>query len=297
MKFLSQLSRAGGVKLLLGGLVVSLLIGGSSKFSTPVRASDHDDGETNIKTKNTNLTDLYVFRQDWETGSTADANKLVFIMNTNPRSLPRQQYFFNTNAFYNFSVTRNPGNTNAAGSGANATVTGREDVRLAFNFGPPSAAGTQSISLTVSQFTNGNTTASNTQVLSNVGTTTAAAPLIGTSPAPAPVSNTINVGPIANTNGGQVTVFAGLREDPFFFDVEAFFRTRALLAGATGPTGSTFLSTTTATAQDFTKGYNVNAIVMSIPINLLQTSAGETCFDVWETITIPSTTAALGLPL
>jgi len=64
---------------------------GFSAFHNPVVASDHDDGETNIKSRNTNLTDLYVFREDWETNSNADQGNLIFAMNTNPRSLPRQQ--------------------------------------------------------------------------------------------------------------------------------------------------------------------------------------------------------------
>ena len=32
-------------------------------------------------------------------------------------------------------------------------------------------------------------------------------------------------------NGSTVGIFAGLREDPFFFDVDQFFRVRAGLAG------------------------------------------------------------------
>ena len=40
-------------------------------------------------------------------------------------------------------------------------------------------------------------------------------------------------------------------------------------------------------AVDFAKGYNVNAIVLRVPIQLLQQGApGITTFDVWESISV-----------
>lgn len=57
-----------------------------------IKASDHDDGEVELKGRNLNLTDLYVFR-DKDQNSAANDDDLVLIMNTNPRSLARQQYF------------------------------------------------------------------------------------------------------------------------------------------------------------------------------------------------------------
>src|SRR4028119_782016 len=86
----------------LGGLLLglTLLIGVSA---SNIKASDHDDGETEIKSRHLNLTDLFVFREkDQNPGAGSD---LVFIMNTNPRSLARQQYYFSTIARYEFNVT------------------------------------------------------------------------------------------------------------------------------------------------------------------------------------------------
>ena len=48
--------------------------------------------------------DLFVFREGDQTGVAADNDNLIFIMNTNDRSLARQQYYFNTNARYEFLV-------------------------------------------------------------------------------------------------------------------------------------------------------------------------------------------------
>jgi hypothetical protein len=38
---------------------------------------------------------------------------------------------------------------------------------------------------------------------------------------------------------------------------------------------------------DFAKGYNVNAIVVSVPVSFLANGTGATTFDVWETISLP----------
>lgn len=234
-----------------------------------VVASDHDDGETQIKSRNLSLTDLYVFREDWQTGNAADAGNLIFVMNTNPRSLPRQHYYFNTEALYNFHVGRQ--------ATVDSTVTGQEDLRFEFQFGAPDVNNQQSIQMNVTTFSNGVAQATNT---STGGVTTAANPGIG-NPNPTPITNTFTV------NGTNINVFAGLREDPFFFDVEQFFRVRAGAAGAGPAVGFNTLDT----ATDFAAGYNVNAIVMRVPIAFLQNNA-EPVFDVWETITLPADLAA-----
>src|SRR5438045_2060683 len=71
----------------------------------PGWASDHDDGETAIKSRNRNITDVYAFREDWQDSAGSNAN-LVLIMCTNPRSVPRQQYFFDDTARYEFHICR-----------------------------------------------------------------------------------------------------------------------------------------------------------------------------------------------
>jgi len=213
------------------------------------RASDHDDGETDTKGRNVNLTDLYTFREGDQTGVPADNANLIFIMNSNPRSIARQQYYFSSNARYEFHVSRQ--------SGVNNVATGADDVTLRFEFGAPDANKQQAI--TVTAIKDGMT-------LAGGGATTLTTPIgLGA------VSNTVNLG------GTNLTVFAGLREEPFFFDVESFFKTRA--AGMV-------LLKPAATAVDGFAGFNVNSIVVRVPKTFLQGVAAEQVFDVWETISV-----------
>lgn len=234
----------------LGGLLLGLMtVAGTATF---VNASDHDDGETEIKGRNLNLTDLYVFREG-DQNPNASAEDLVFIMNTNPRSVARQQYYFSTKARYEFMVSRV--------ADKDASPTGTPDVTLQFTFGAPNAQGQQSYTMTMID---------NGQSTSITGQTTA---LDGD-----PIVNSATVA------GSPVKVFAGLREDPFFFDVEQFFRVRA---GALG-IGPAVGFRDPSEAIDFTTGYNVNAIAVQIPIELLKGDTEATTFDVWQTISTGS---------
>lgn len=241
--------------LLLGFSLVLALLAGFGAMS--LRASDHDDGEVDTKGRNLNLTDLFVFREQDQNPSAGNGN-LVFIMNTNPRSLARQQYYFSTRARYEFKVSRVMNN--------DATPTGNPDVILRFEFGAPNANKQQEVKITA---------------LTSTGTTYATAKTTPLSPNPntAPIVNQVSLG------GSTLSVFAGLREDPFFFDVEQFFRVRAGALGIGPKVGFRDANT----AIDFTKGYNVNAIAVRVPIKLLQGSTRATTFDVWETISVPGT--------
>jgi hypothetical protein len=220
-----------------------------------VVASDHDDGETSTKGRNVSLTDLYVFReQDQNAGARAD--DLVFVMNTNPRSVARQQYYFSNNTRYEFHVSQV--------ANKDAIPTGKDDMILRFEFGAPGPNAQQNFRLSV--------LSGNRVIGTNTGKTTALAP----NPAAAPVLNSVSIG------GSKIDVFAGLREDPFFFDVEQFFRVRAGAAGIGPAVGFKPANQ----AIDFAKGYNVNAIVARIPKSLLRAGTNTDVFDVWETISV-----------
>jgi hypothetical protein len=267
--------------------VLTLLLAFAVAFAlrAPVRASDHDDGETSTKGRNVNLTDLYVFREvDQQNqvdggnrtfgGATDPTSNVVFIMNTNPRSLPRQQYFFaNSPARYNFWVKRVHGVPNSF----NNRSDGIPDFVLRFEFGAPDANSRQAITLS-KVYTPSGTPNESTKTTINAGFTTPAPPGLGNQTA---VVNS----PVLGQD--QLTLFAGLREDPFFFDVTQYFRVRAGAAGLGPAVG--FRSA--ATAIDFTKDYNVNAIVLRMPLAFLQRNADgsldpATAFDVWETIQV-----------
>jgi Domain of unknown function (DUF4331) len=222
-----------------------------------IAASDHDDGEVDIKGRAVNLTDLYVYREKDQNSSAADGD-LVFTMNSNPRSVARYQYYFSTTALYQFHITQ-------VGD-VNSTPTGRADIILRFAFSPPNNQGMQAVAVTVVR--GGSETTTKTTVNGGLIATTGL-----NSNA---VLNTVAVG------GSNLTVFAGLREDPFFFDVEQFFRVRA---GALG-TGPKVGFKEPSKAIDFAKGYNVNTITVRVPKAFLQAGTGANTFDVWSTVSV-----------
>ncbi len=222
-----------------------------------IAASDHDDGEVDIKGRAVNLTDLYAFREKDQNSGAADGD-LVLIMNSNPRSVARYQYYFSTTAVYQFHITQV--------ADVNSTATGKQDIVLRFAFSPPNSRGMQAVAITTIR--GGSSTTTNTTVNNSLIATT---PLNSNS-----VLNTVPVG------GSNLTVFAGLREDPFFFDVEQFFRVRA---GALG-TGAKVGFKPASQALDFAKGYNVNTIAVRVPKAFLQAGTRANTFDVWSTISV-----------
>lgn len=242
----------------LGGLALGLSLG-VAIIPQHAKTSDHDDGEVDTKGRNLNLTDLFVFREK-DQNSTASSGDLIFIMNTNPRSLARQQYYFSTRARYEFKVTRVTNN--------DATPTGKSDVVLRFQFSAPNNQGQQDITVTAIQ-----------DGVKSVARTKGKTTPLNPNPSTPPIINQISVG------GSTLSVFAGLREDPFFFDVEQYFRVRA---GARG-IGPTVGFRPPSNAVDFAKGYNVNAIAVRVPRSFLQGATSAKTFDVWETISVPAT--------
>lgn len=246
----------------LAGLLALASLGLTSTLTPPkLQASDHDDGDIDVRSRALSLTDLYVFREtDQNPG--AGQGDLILVMNTNPRSVARQQYYFSNNAQYDINIGRVANVDKAA--------TGNSDLTLRFTFGAPNAANRQRMTLNVID-RNGRTAAINQT--SNGGR-------ILTTPVTAttPTLNSVTV------RGANLTVFAGLREDPFFFDVEQFFRVRAGLAGL----GASVGFRPPATAQDFAKGYNANSIVVRVPKRFLAGgNAKINVFDAWLAINIP----------
>ncbi|WP_200817679.1 DUF4331 family protein, partial [Calothrix rhizosoleniae] len=242
-------------KKLMGASVIalSLTVGIATFIPMFVQASDHDDGEVDTKGRNLNLTDLYVFREKDQNPS-ANGDDLIFVMNTNPRSVARQQYYFSSNARYEFKISRVVNK--------DATPTGKEDVTLRFKFSRPNSRGEQKFRLIA--------IANGRRIGSDIGTTT---PL---SASENPTLNELHLGK------SKVSVFAGLREDPFFFDVEQYFRVRAGALGIGPQVG--FRSPDKA--LDFATGYNVNTVTVRVPRSLLQGHTKATTFDVWQTISV-----------
>ena len=253
-------------------------------------ASDHDDGETDLKARALNLSDHFAFK------SPGDPTKLSMIMYFNPRSLPGKQYALSTKARYELHVSKVAARTTAP--------TSKDDYLFRFEAGPADATGVQTVTVTV--FKDG------AQLGTHTGMTTA----IGPSKAGAITTNTGTVG------GIDLKYFIGPRADSFAFDVVRFFQVRAFLAsrffgGANGNgnasatladncRGDKFLANLLpggpaageaggvpdadvinlfnppSCAPDFTKNLNVTAIVLNVPIAQL----GGAIFDTWSTISV-----------
>ena len=95
-----------------------------------------------------------------------------------------------------------------------------------------------------------------------------------------------------NTTLGSSTsmqVFAGLRDDPFYIDLEQFFRIipdRRPVSGALSqlpdqPSASSFRAA--GQALDYLRGLNTLAVVIELPESML-TAAGNQKIGVWGTI-------------
>ncbi len=267
-------------------LVTALLAGATQKL---VEASDHDDGETDIKSRSLNLTDHFAFK------SPASPTELSLVMYFNPRSLPGRQYSLSTNARYEFHVSRIATRATAP--------TASEDWIFRFEGATPDATGAQKITVTVIK---GGAV---------VGTHTGMSTTFAASKANTVVTNT-------GAAGIDLKYFVGQRADSFHFDVVRFFQVRAFLAarfygGAAGNgdatagladncRGDKFLASLLtggvpaneaggvsdgdtinlfnppSCAPDFTKDLNVTAIVLNVPIATL----GGTIFDTWSTISV-----------
>ncbi len=85
-----------------------------------------------------------------------------------------------------------------------------------------------------------------------------------------------------------VQVFAGLRDDPFFIDLEQFFRIIPDRRPSTGPlsTPSTQQATSfRSPGIDFLRNYNALAIVVEVPRSMLTTASGaDANIGIWGTV-------------
>jgi hypothetical protein len=261
--------------------LVSVIAGLAFVGTTPVRASDHDDGETDIKSRALNLTDHFAFKSGTD---------LALVMYFNPRGLPGKQYLMSPNARYEFHLAKVASKTSA--------VSTTDDIVFRFEGGAADASGVQPITLTVLK----------AGVV--VGTHTGSSTDFSASKANTAV--TINTGTVG---GMGVKYFVGQRADSFHFDVIRFFQVRAFLAarffGGAGGNGDAtaslapncrgdsflqgILSTETnpdadgvnlfnppSCAPDFTKNFNVTSIALNVPIADL----GGSVFDTWSIITV-----------
>ena len=118
-----------------------------------------------------------------------------------------------------------------------------------------------------------------------------APPVVGAMNNQVSSSTPVVSGPVNQVLGtpGGMQVFAGVREDPFFIDLEQFFRIVPDRKPSTGqlsklpdtPSASSFRPA--SSAVDFVKGFDVLSLVIELPASQL-TVGGNSKIGVWGTI-------------
>ena len=201
-------------------------------LSFPLLASDHADAPNNNRDRATDLADEYMFLDP------NDNTRLVMIMTFNGFIVPGENtnlFVFDETARYNFEIE----NTGDA----------IPDRVIRVTFGPKSsasAAQTATIDLGDGRSFTAQVTPSN-----HIDET-----------APAPV---ITEDPVSGAR-----FFAGIVDDPFFFDIPAFGRFVASIRA--GAPNTSVLSR----GRDTFAGYNIQSIAISIPAASLRGSNGNT---------------------
>jgi hypothetical protein len=104
---------------------------------------------------------------------------------------------------------------------------------------------------------------------------------------------------VALKGGGKVQ--AGLFDDPFFFDLLAFNKFKALALAGDPTAGNVFLHRSGGTVNpnipnNFFGGFNCIAIVLEVPSVSLQSSKTNTSIGVWARTTVPGATFGVENP-
>jgi hypothetical protein len=214
-------------------MAVAALVGlGAVLAMRTLRSADHRDSPTTMADAAADINDVFAFQ------SPSNANNVVFALTVSPFITPAAAAttYFDPAVLYQFKIDTNGDaieddviQITFSGTGAGQTFTVR---------GPatPAVAGV-----------------SGQQILA-IGTV---------------VTGTISTSATPNVaTGGGISAFAGVRDDPFFFDLDQF---KKIIAGtATGFTNP---------GTDTFKGFNTLAIVVEVPRALFSTSS----LGVWAT--------------
>ena len=232
----------------LAALVLALGCGAATLGTAPrAWSSDHQDTPEVELNPRCDINDVYAFP-----GSAND--RIVLVMTTSSPLSPSQSAtaVFDPDKLYQVKIDNDtPGD-------------GIEDLVLQFTFTGTGASQQVSLRGPVSP------------------------PVTGTSnrlsPAEPAVTGAINTA-LGSTSGIQL--FAGLRDDPFFLDLEQFFRIIPDRKPVTGEL-SALPDTATATsfrdpAPDYLTGFNCLALVVELPVAIL-TAGGTSRLGVWGTI-------------
>ena len=221
-------------------------------LASPVMAADHRDAPTIDDYSLIYINDVFMFRDPPCTTANCNSPNLVMVLSTQAVADPSfgPTYHFQSNALYRFNFSTTP----------DAIAKGIPTAQIDFVFSPfesipscPTAAACQTFR---AFFPNG--------MVVNGLTTQRSANATPNPPIP--------------TTDGPITIFAGPREDPFFFDLVGFNRFIAEVNKQTTvpvvPNFSLF------TGKDAFLGKNINAIVIEFPIRMLL-RPGQTKLAAW----------------
>lgn len=195
-----------------------------------VRASDHAEAPAIAHDAGADLADAYVFLDP------ANTNNVVMVMTLHGFIAPGENVnigFFDPDVLYRFELEQ--------------TDDAKADNFIDIQFAPRTSPATGQVATVKLP---------NRHKFQGMSTT--------------PTLDAVAPAPLLTTNDDGVVFFAGLSDDPFFFDVPAFNRfVRSVLAGT--PDGTIFNR-----ARDTFAGYNVLAIALSVPADLVRPAARGT---------------------
>ena len=221
------------ILLTLALLVIAATTLGPAGPSLRTQAADHGDAPLTAHDLGADLNDLYLFRDP------TDNTRVIMIMTVHGFIVPAEASnfgIFDPALRYRFEIE------NTGDARPDLTVDVRFSPRTAVGGVPQAQIATINFSTGLT-FTAPSTNSSNTA---------------DTSPTP-----------VITTDPSGVMFFAGLTDDPFFFDIPAFGRFNASIrAGAPNP--GVF-----SRARDSFAGYDTMAIAFSIPATLIRGNANE----------------------
>ena len=232
---------------LLPTLVAGGLVAGLAT-SRRLRASDHQDTPTVELSPRYDINDVYAF-------PSPTPGRIVLVLGTSSPITPAQtpSFTFGTKSKEVYQIKID--NTGDA----------REDLVLQFAF-TGNKAGHQKVAMYGPTLPNA------------VGTTNTLLQATPTLSGP--------VGAVLGSANG-VQLFTGPRDDPFFIDLEAFFRILPDRRPVTGPLSQITQGPLTfrppGQATDFVRGFNDMAIVVELPASMLTANGAHPRFGVWGT--------------
>jgi hypothetical protein len=231
--------------------------------SSPARAADHRDSPVVDGAPEGDITDVFAFLDP------ADKTRVVFAMGVNPFAVPASSstYRFSTGFLYQFKID----NTGDYVEDYSIQVTFKDAATV--------SAAAQSVHVRIGTPDPGALGAVNT---------------IMTSPA---IDVTGPVNTVINSN--NVQVYAGLRDDPFVFDVAQFFSIQAGTADVfraipTSPIGALRGRAVGSNGQsgiDSSAGFNASYIIVEVPLSALSPGFFQgnpsRIYNIWGTVSAP----------